>query len=849
MKTLKLLRVVTALLLVMTADTAWSQSNPAAQPGTRSFDQGWKFLKDNPTGAENPGFDDARWRALDLPHDWSIEDLPNQSPDSISGPFSRASLGKLHSGNTVGGTAWYRKRFVVDKAEQGKTAYLQFDGVYMNADVWVNGQHLGNHFYGYTSFWYNITPYLKPAGQPNVVAVQVKNEGLNSRWYTGSGIYRHTWLRFASPVHVAPWGVYVTTPTATAAQGTVAAVATIANTSAQAQQVACTLQLLDPAGKVVSKATRQALVPAGQSADVAQTLTVARPALWSPESPTLYRAEVTLRVGGQVQDQHTTPVGIRTIHADAQTGFSLNGKTMKLNGGCIHHDNGPLGAVALDRAEERKVELLKKAGFNALRLSHNPPSPYLLDACDRLGMLVIDESFDIWEKSKMRVMSSIFGPKGAPISDYSTVFKTDWQQDIKLMLLRDRNHPSIIMWSIGNEILEVATSPGLRIAQGLVSEMKKYDTTRIITEGFALSDDPKAGPGSPNEEAHYALLGATGYNYAYTKYEQDHARYPNRVIYSSEFMPPRALPNWQAAQKLPYVIGNFTWAAMDYMGESGVGLPRLVNANAPYSDTTAVSLANVSLFFSPKPWPMFQSFMGEYDLIGNAKPAAEYHRVVWGSQPVALFVHKPVPAGKKEIRSPWGFPDELKSWNWPGHEGEKMQVRVYTRSPLVKLELNGKVIGEQKLDVNESVTAFFYVPYAPGTLVARCYDKGVETASTTLQTVGPPAALRLSVDRATLRADRNDLAYVQVEVVDAAGNLVPTADDVLVQFAVRGAGTLAGAGSGSPVDVSSFQQPRKKSWQGRCLAIVRPQGPAGTIVLEATAAGLRPAMVALAVKK
>ena len=804
---------------------------------TALFDDNWRFVKDNPAGAENPSFDDSKWRIVDLPHDWSIEDLPNQNGDSIVGPFSKASIGKMGTGYTIGGTAWYRKSFVIDKADKDKITYLQFDGVYMNSDVWINGKHIGNHPYGYTSFYYDITPYLNPAGQSNVVAVQVKNEGKNARWYSGSGIYRHTWLTLVNQTHIGMWGVYISTPVATEKTAEINVITTLTNSGKENSPVTLQVQIIDPSGKLVGMAKNISVIPSGSSTDIKQRVKLDSPALWSTEKPNLFQAKVTVINENKEMDDVVTTFGIRSIHFDAQTGFTLNGKSMELKGGCYHHDNGPLGSAAIDRAEERKIELLKNAGFNAIRCSHNPPSPYLLDVCDRLGMLVIDEFADMWEK-----------PKVSP-EDYSKYIKANWKTDLGSMVLRDRNHPSVIMWSIGNEIPEAADTSGLRIAKSLAAEVHRLDPTRAVTEAMVDFMAFMTGKSGWDKQAsHMALLDVVGYNYRFMDYEKDHVKYPNRIIVGTETMPPLSFENWQAVEDLPYVIGNFSWTAMDYLGEAGTGIPRLVDIPTGKSAAGSNPMAALMQFFSPDSWPMFVNFQGDLDLIGNPKTPYYYQHVVWRENKVEMFVHKPIPAGKKEITSLWGFPDELKSWNWPGHEGEKMQVHVYTRSKLVKLELNGKPVGEQAVDDNKTITASFEVPYEPGTLTARCFDDSMETASETIKTVGKPAAIRLKADRSAIKADRNDLSYIMVEITDAEGNIVPYANDVLVNFEVIGNGEIAGVGSGSPTDMSSFQQPRKKTWQGRCLAILRPKGEPGKITLNAKADGLQESSVEITTK-
>jgi beta-galactosidase len=792
------------------------------------FDDNWKFLRDNPAGAENPSFDDSKWRTIDLPHDWSIKDLPGQKADSVIGPFSKSAIGKMGTGYTIGGTAWYRKSFVIDKADKEKTAFLQFDGVYMNSDVWINGKHIGNHPYGYTSFYYDITPFLNPAGEKNVVSVQVKNEGRNARWYSGSGIYRHTWLTLVNPLHVSIWGTYITTPEVTEQNAKIEIVTNVTNAGKTDSPFTLQVRLIDPSGKIAGTAGTDSLIPAGGSADIRQNIEVSGPVLWSPENPNLYQAQLTILINNKESDSFKTTFGIRSIHFDAQTGFTLNGKSVKLKGGCYHHDNGPLGSAAIDRAEERKIELLKNAGFNAIRCSHNPPSPYLLDVCDRLGMLVIDEFADMWEKPKV---SS---------DDYSKYFKENWKKDLSSIVIRDRNHPSVILWSIGNEIPEAADTSGLRIAGNLAAEVRRLDPTRGVTEAMVDFLAFTTGKSGWDKQApHMALLDVIGYNYRFMDYEKDHVKYPDRVIVGTETMPPLSFENWQLAEKLPYIIGGFTWTAMDYLGEAGTGIPRLVDIPTGKTGAGSNPMAAIMQFFSPDSWPMFVNFQGDIDLIGNPKVPYYYQHVVWRESKVEMFVHKPIPAGKREITSLWGFPNELKSWNWEGHEGEQMQVHIYTRSQLVKLELNGKMIGEQPVDENKTITATFEVPYEAGTLTVHCFDDGRETSSQSIKTIGKPAAIRLIADRPVIKADRNDLSYVMVEVTDADGNVIPNADDIMINFEITGNGEIAGVGSGSPTDMSSFQQPQKKAWQGRCLAIVRPKGEAGIITLKAKASGLQ----------
>jgi len=846
---------------------------------TVSFDDGWRFIKDSLSGAEDPDFNDSSWRILDVPHDWSIEDLPGQNGEDIIGPFDKSAIDRMSSGYLVGGIGWYRKSFTINEEDKDKIACLQFDGVYMNADVWLNGKHLGFHPYGYTPFYYDITSFLNPAGQTNIVAVRVKNEGLNSRWYSGSGINRHVWLTMVDPVHIdVSGGIYITTPAVSESSAEVKVVTTLVNAGTNDENIVLQIQLFDPSGKLAGSSSSNSSLTAGQTIELTQNIPVNKPALWSIEEPNLYNARVSVLINETVVDNDETHFGVRSVKMDAQDGLSINGETLELIGGCYHHDNGPLGAASIDRAEERKIEVLKKTGFNAIRTSHNPPSPALLDACDRLGMVVIDEIFDMWETPKKE-------------KDYHLYFREWWQKDVESWVKRDRNHPSVIIWSTGNEIRETFDTSGLRIARNLTGEIRRFDQTRAITEAF---NDFAARRGLQSKwdeiPEHMGLLDVVGYNYMYQRYEEDHLKYPDRIMVGTETNPPLALENWQMVEKHPYVIGYFVWTATDNLGEAGVGIPQLRDigannnrapfnfpavpgtpgpqgpprANAPGQQGPPPATAPGPPagfqggatpgpppgggFFRRETWPVYTNYQGDIDLIGNRKVPSYYQYVVWGKSKVEIFVHRPIPEGKREVTSNWGFPDELKSWNWSGHEGEKFQVHVYTRCQQVKLEINGKVIGEQDVDQEKSITATFEVPYEPGTLVACCYDNGEETASQTLETTGEPAAIRLVADRTRIRADRNDLSYVMAEIIDAEGNIVPDADDIVVNFEVTGNGEVAGVGSGNPRDMSSFQQPGKKAYQGICLAIIRPETTPGKISVRATADGLKESSLVITAK-
>ena len=798
-----LLILVTAILLV-----SCSQTKTDFTKREQNFDSGWKFMSGDIPHADPVAFDDSQWRNVDLPHDWSIEDLPVVVGKKQIGPFTEDSEGKGSTGHVKGGMGWYRKTFTLDQSSKNKLVQICFDGVYMESNVWINGQHIGFHANGYTPFTYDMTPYLKPAGTKNVLAVWVNNPGKNSRWYSGSGIYRHVTLQITDLVNIPVWGTCITTPEVSADKATVKINTTVNNITSEDVEVNVSTQLLSPDGTIVGQTESALKTISGKNTEAEQTLEVKTPVRWSCDSPKLYKAISEIRFKDKVIDKKTTIFGIRSIEFSAEKGFLLNGERVLLKGGCMHHDNGPLGSATIDRAEERRVELMKKFGFNAIRTSHNPPSSQFLDACDRLGVLVIDEAFDQWMKSK--------NPE-----DYSIYFGKYHQQDLEAMVRRDRNHPSVILWSIGNEIPERADSSGLKIMKELSSIIKKLDTTRPVTEAICEFWDNKARTWDATIPA-YELLDVGGYNYQWKHYESDHEAFPKRMMVGTESVPKEALENWQMVEKHPYVLGDFVWTAMDYLGESGIG-HALINADG--KDQFSID------------WPWYNSYCGDIDVCGFKKPQSYFRDVVWKISMLEMAVHAPVPAGMKETVSYWGWPDERQCWNWEGQEGKNLQVNVYSSYPEVRLELNGKVIGTKAVSPETKLTATFNVPYEAGELKAIALQDGKEMGTKILKTTGKPAKVRLTADRTELKASRNDLSYVTVEVVDETGNLVPDAN-LPVQFKIEGAGELAAVENGNPKDMKSLRTPTVTSFNGRCLVILRPKGNSGEIKLKAESAGL-----------
>ncbi|WP_346854542.1 glycoside hydrolase family 2 TIM barrel-domain containing protein [uncultured Draconibacterium sp.] len=778
------------------------------------FNENWKFIRDSVSGAERVTFDDTDWMEIDLPHDYSIMDLPGEdTPDQI-GPFSKNSPENGSStGHVLGGTGWYRKSFVIDKSDEGKTAVLKFDGVYMESEVWVNGTKAGTHKNGYTPFWFDITSLLNKPGEPNIVAVKVDNIGRNTRWYSGSGIYRNVYLVLTSPVHVGVWGTKITTPEINSNNALVEMEVTTENENESEVNAEITINIKDMDCNLVGTSTGDILLTANSAVVSKNQINVENPDLWSLEYPNLYTAEIIIKVDNKVEDIYNQTFGIRSIEFSAEKGFLLNGKPILLKGGCIHHDNGLLGSAAFERADERKVEILKANGFNAIRCAHNPYSEAFYDACDRLGMLVIDEYTDMWESQK--------NP-----NDYSRFFKEWWDKDMTNFILRDRNHPCIIMWSIGNEIYKKSIEDAVRIGTQLATRVRILDSSRPVTEAINALLIP--GREWENSIDIFKILDVGGYNYLPNKYESDHLQFPDRVMVGTESFPNRAYEYWQAVEKYPYVIGDFVWTGMDHLGEIGIG-----NSNYVVPQPGAGRR-----FGSGRgAWPTYISWCGDIDITGDKKPQMLYRDVLWDNSKVEVNVHEPILKGFIEIVSQWGWPKEWPHWNWKGNEGNLLQVRVFTKASDVRLELNGEVIGKKSLNEDDKYIAVFEVPYEPGELTAIALENNEEVARKVLKTTGEPVAIRLIAERSEINADRNDLAYVKIEVVDESGQVVPT-DSVKIQLSLEGKGELVASGNAGPDDMESFNKSVIKSYQGRAQAIIRPYSSAGKILLKAQSEGL-----------
>lgn len=792
-----------AFVLLWTAFPALKASDVRKQ----LFDYDWKFALGDSVSASAADFDDSAWRKLDLPHDWSIEG--NISADAPMGN---------DGGYFPSGVAWYRKTFDVPADYSDRKVGIYFEGVYMNSEVFVNGVSLGVWPYGYSSFFYDLTPHLR-FGEQNVVAVRVDNsQQKNCRWYSGSGIYRHVWLTVTDKVHVDHWGVAVTTPEVSEQKATVQVKTVLKNETPSGRRVTLTTTLFDAQKQHVGEEKTVIELPANGTKEVALKVQVQQPSLWSPENPYLYEARCTVAEGDEEKDCVTQSFGIRTIEYSAEKGLLLNGKKIILNGGCLHHDNGFLGSAAFDRAEERKVELMKAAGFNAARTAHNVPSEAFLDACDRLGMLVIDEAFDGWRESKNKF-------------DYSIYFDKWWQRDLAAMVLRDRNHPSIFCWSIGNEVIERKKLEVVMTAQKLTDLVHKLDGTRPVTSALAAWDsdweiyDPLA-----------AVHDIVGYNYMLFRAPADHKRVPSRVIMQTESFPRGAFDNWKLVTSNEYVLGDFVWTALDYLGESAIGRYYYVGDSEGEH------------YVRPQ-YPWHGAYCGDIDLTGWRKPISHYRDLLYNpDKKLYLAVKEPDNYYGKIKETAWSVWPTWESWTWEGHEGKPIDVEVYSRYPKVRLYLNDKLVGEQPTGVEQQFKAVFNMPYQPGTLKAVGVEDDREVEEKVLVTAGKPAKIRLTADRKTLTANGQDLSFVTVEVVDKDGRVVPGAENRLT-FEVKGAGVIAAVGNANLRDTDSYVGNQRNAWKGRAMVILKSARKNGSIRLKASAKGLASASLVVKVNK
>ena len=776
----------------------------------RAFDDGWRFHRGAMAGGEGRALDDAGWRRVDLPHDWSVEDIPNgQSPVPV-GPFTKEAIGGTATGFTVGGEGWYRKHFRTEGIPADARVEISFDGVYLDCEVWLNGRRIGGNVHGYIPFAFDLTPHLDRAGD-NVLAVHVRNEGKNTRWYAGSGIYREVKLDvLPAGARIARWGVGAWTRRLDA-NGAVIDVTT--QVEAADPQLTLVTRLRDAKGAVLAEASAPA------ASETKHGLTLRAPQLWSVESPYLHTLETELRRGDVVVDRVLQPFGIRIVTFDPARGMTINGRGTKLRGGCVHHDNGLLGACAFSEADERRIRLLKARGFNAIRSSHNPTSRSLREVCDRLGMLVIEEAFDAWHSAKEP-------------QDFAVNFAGHWEEVIRAMVLSARNSPSVIMWSIGNEIPYRTTPEGMEWSWKLANAVKRIDPTRPVTAGIngvlgepvvAAAGTARLGRAGKTDNAAIVFLDVPGYNYRLEDIEAEQAEHPDRVVYGSETFSREVFDYAALMDKAPYFLGEFLWTAMDYLGEAGLG------ATAP------LKKGGFPYYMVGFPW--VNAWCGDIDLIGQQKASSLARDVAWGLSPLEVTVQRPLPADSTEYVANWGWPDELASWTWNEPAGRPLSVRLYTIGDRVELRLNGAKVGEKSLKAGER-KAELAVPYAAGVLEVLAFRGAREIARRKLETVGAAASLRAVAERSTGRSDRKGLHYVLIETVDAAGRVLPD-DKRKLSVKIEGLAELVAFGSANPLAVGSLKALAAETYRGRALVILRSTGGSGAARIEASSVGLR----------
>ncbi|HKJ32491.1 MAG TPA: beta-galactosidase GalB [Balneolales bacterium] len=776
--------------------------------GNRSrmlFDFNWRFHLGDVRNGQKPGFSDDSWRKLNLPHDWSIE-----------GQFSKNNPAGADGGALPGGIGWYRKSFTMPESKKGKLIFIEFYGVYENSDVWINGHHLGKRPYGYSTFRYDMTPYLHYGHRKNEIAVRVDNSHQpNSRWYSGSGIYRHVWLIETNKIHVDQWGTYITTPLINKSTANVAIQTKIKNEEHGNRSVTLRTVIYDKNDHKVAEDTQQKTVHEKAVLEVPQYLKVKNPILWSTDYPYMYKVVSFVEENGQQLDRYETPIGMRYFRFDADSGFYLNGKPLKILGMCDHHnDLGPLGSAQNKRAIKRRMELLKDMGVNAIRTSHNPPTPDLLDLADQMGFIVMDEAFDCWDRGKVKY-------------DYHIYWDKWHKRDLEDMLKRDRNHPSIFLWSIGNEIPEQWHPKGREIALELAGIVKSLDTTRPITSACNH-------PSPDNYLIKSGALDVIGINYHHEEYPYIRKLFPGKKFIATETtsaiqsrgvydMPAdkiRIWPtrdhkgmspdytcssydncrvpwgatheeNWKMVSQYDYISGMFGWTGFDYLGEP-----------TPYG------------------WPARSSYFGILDLCGIPKDAFYFYQSQWKEKPVLhVFPH----------------------WNWK--EGQEVDIWAYTNCDDVELFLNGKSVGTKYFD-RDNMHLSWKVKFEPGTLKAVGRRNGQVILTKEIHTAGDPAKITLEPDREKIMADGQDLTFITVNVTDKDGNLIPHADN-MIHFNVSGEGAIASIGNGHEISHESFQAPQHKVFNGKCMAIIQSGGKAGNIQVKASSSGLESSSVTI----
>lgn len=794
----------------------------------QDFNKNWLFIKDSIPNAETITIDDSNWRKVNVPHDWAIE-----------GPFSDKNNAR-NGGLPIDGIAWYRKHFTVDAKNKNKQISIEFDGVMDNSKVYINGNFVGERHYGYSGFEYDLTPFIK-FGENNVIAVQLAPEILSERWYPGAGIYRKVRLKLNEPIHIPQWGTYITTPKVASNKAVVSVETKLKNTLNTTENIVLETTILDINNTTVAVSSNKIELAKASEQKEVQKITVPNPILWDIGKPNLYTAVSRVIKDNKTIDEYTTEFGIRTIEFKKE-GFYLNGKAVELNGVCMLHDLGPLGAAVNYRATERQMQIMQQMGANALRTSHNPPSTEMLQVCDRLGIVVIDEAFDEWKEAKV--------PNG-----YHKYFDKWAEKDLRDMIKRDRNHPSVIMWSIGNEILEQGKKDGWKIAKMLNDICHNEDNTRPTTAGFNYY------PASFKNKLAYQI-DVVGVNYKPAYYAEIREQNPDMIFYGSETSSQTSTrgyyefplkervsketnqvssydvnigPSWtyppevefEAQKQNPHSLGEFIWTGFDYLGEPTPYGGRDNSTNGYWNDD----------------WPSHASYFAPVDLVGFPKDRFYLYQSQWTTEPM---VHV------------------LPHWNWEGKEGQNIPVYSYTNCDEVELFVNGKSYGK-KIKGKDTTTIFaeyngfkggtidskyrlsWNVPYQPGSLKVVGYKNGKPVATKEIKTASKPYKIKLIADRTTINASGEDLSFITVRVEDKDGNLCPKANH-LINFKVSGNGNLEAVGNGNSASLESFQANYITSFYGKSLAILKATENPGEITLTATADNLTSATITIKTK-
>ena len=811
----KIVILLSLLLIICRCDLSDSVRDKVVHK--ELFDYNWLFKKGDIKEARNLDYDDSSWEIINLPHDFSIRE-----------PFSKkwASC----TGYLPGGIAWYRKHFTLPEKFRDKKVFILFDGIYKNSSVWLNGKKIGFRPYGYISFYYDITPYLNFGENENVIAVRVDHSDYaDSRWYTGSGIYRHVWLIVKEKIYIPIWGTFITTPYVTRDIAKINVETVVKNETEKSSKCTVINTVIDTSGRVKSEVRSSYNIPPKSEHKFVQAMNVDHPELWSPDKPYLYTLETKVLNGGKIVDKEVSKIGIRHFYFSADSGFFLNGDNIKIKGVCLHHDLGPLGAALNEKVLEKKIKLLKEAGCNAIRTSHNPPSPELLDLCDKYGMLVMCEAFDEWARGKKKWIKgrNVGFEKGDAgkgvyfsLDGYNKYFEEWGVKDIKDMILRDRNHPSIILWSIGNEIdyhndpysfEKGKPSPYelVTIAKKLVSAVKEIDTTRPVTA--ALANIPMSNKiGLPE------VLDVVGYNYQEKYYSEDHKKYPDRIIIGSENG--HSYEAWLAVKNNVYISSQFLWTGADYLGEAWI-------------------------------FP-FRSFpSGLLDLCLHRKPRFYFRKCLWTDDPTLFLVTKRHKRPDRTVLD-LGKLDSLsnedvvkimerfsRSSHWNYEEGEDIAITCYTNCDEVELFLNNKSQGVKYRVEGSKPELTWIIPYKKGILKAIGKKNGEVVCSYELKTAGKPAQLLVFSDKSKIKADYRDVAFIEVRIADENGVLVPNADN-RVYFRVKGPGKLIAVCNGNPASTQSFVSDNIGAYNGKCVGIIQSTFNPGKIQIVVSSRGL-----------